>query len=206
MNSTFWKCWNVTNPMYGWKQKLFIWMVLHKQKVYDGDYGWRNNTCSYWETWVCFSKQIIKIETFLNFLTVRIMMFFDWIILYKCQAFDWDFDGTNQAYSCWEVSLHISIKIIINSAFHKFLTISILMQGTKSIFRYWNTSPWVKTIRERPWLETKTCSSAEKWVLKSWKFNTNRSFWHYLNVHITERYDAADNISTKLYVFRVWIF
>ena len=31
--------------------------------------------------------------------------FFNRIILYKCQAFDWDLDGTNQAFSCWEVSV-----------------------------------------------------------------------------------------------------
>ena len=30
--------------------------------------------------------------------------FFNRILFYKSQAFDWDFDGANQADSCWETS------------------------------------------------------------------------------------------------------
>ena len=29
------------------------------------------------------------------------------------------------------------------------------------------------------------------------KINTNQSLWHYLNVDVTKRYDAADNNSEK---------
>ena len=52
-------------------------------------------------------------------------------------------------------------------------------------------------IRLRLRVENFTCIFAEKLVAKSRKFNTNRSFWLYLNVDITERYDAADMISKK---------
>ena len=36
--------------------------------------------------------------------------FFSRIVLYKCQGFDWDLDGTNEADICWEVSDYLSLK------------------------------------------------------------------------------------------------
>ena len=68
-----------------------------------------------------------------------------------------------------------------------------------------NSSKWIKSIRLRPRLEIQTWICAQKWVSTSRKFNTNRAFWHYVNVDITERYDAADIISKNISIFCLWI-
>ena len=99
-----------------------------------------------------------------------------WIILNRCHVCDWDLDWTNQASSCWDLSVWISMRIIITSTSYDFLTIRIPMRGTKSIVVYWNSSPRVGTIWLRSWLDIYICIFAEKWVSKSRNFNTNRSF------------------------------
>ena len=185
------------------------WIVLHKRKLLDGDFGWRNHSCGYWGRWVWSPKQNNKIKDLFNFVAVVIVMenskklVFSRIIVYKCQSFDWDFDfdATNEAHSCRELSVEMSIKIIKNWTFHKLLTFRILMQGRKTILLDWNSSSRVETFRLRHLLEIRSCILAQKWVLRSRKFNNNQSFWRYLNVDVTERYDGTDIMSEKNSIF-----
>ena len=40
--------------------------------------------------------------------------------------------------------------------------------------------------------------------IKEIQFNTSQSFWLYLSIDITKRYDAADNISNKICIVLSW--
>ena len=73
-NRTLWIIWTLKNGTPCQTKKIFPWIVLRKQKLLDKQFGWRNHSCSYWEKWVCLSKQNRNIEHFLVFLTVTNMM------------------------------------------------------------------------------------------------------------------------------------
>ena len=87
--------------------------------------------------------------------------FFNRTILHNFLAFDWDLDGRNQPYSYWLIIIWMLIKIIINSTLCSFMTIRILMQGTKSILLQWNKWPLVENFRLRCTVEIQTCIFAE---------------------------------------------
>ena len=54
-------------------KKIFQLNRPPQRKMFVGDFGWRNQNCSYWEIGVWLSKQR-NFENFLKFLTVRNMM------------------------------------------------------------------------------------------------------------------------------------
>ena len=86
-----------------------------------------------------YRDKLIKLNNFWNFWLSGFWRndqkygCFNRTILHKFPSFDWDFCGRNQGYSCWDVSVWISIKIIISSTFRKFITIRFLMVWKNSI-------------------------------------------------------------------------
>ena len=87
------------------------------------------------------------------------------------------------------------MKIFLNSTFHNFTTFSILSQGTMLVLLQRKNSFQVEGTWLRPRLEIWICVLAEKWAWKSNMFSFNKAFLQFLNVDITERYNAADKLA-----------
>ena len=51
----FWKNWRSRTDQ---NNHFVHWVIFRQRKVSDGDLGWRNFTCSYWEIWICISRHI----------------------------------------------------------------------------------------------------------------------------------------------------
>ena len=128
--------------------------------MFVGESGWRNDNCSCWERGVWLSKQS-NFKSFFNILTVSIMMERSQILVFQpnrplqMSCLRLGSRGANQNYSWRKINVQISIKVSVIITFYNFLTMRILVRGTKSIFCNLNSSPRQETIRLRPWKKNK---------------------------------------------------
>ena len=131
------------------------------RRIFDGYFVWRNHTYIFWKFGFEYRDKSAASNFFFEVSGYR---YYEGGI--KNIGFSIKSSSTNNvrlsmerawwrnnAYSCREMCVEISIKVNINSTFFIFMFIKSVIRGIKSILVLLNSSPRIKSIRLKPGLE-----------------------------------------------------
>ena len=143
--------------MQGRIKMMFIWIFVCKCCVSGGDPNGGSRPCSGWKLGVWISIEIKINSTFWNIWTVTNHLngskqkIFNRIILNKHKVFDKDLGWRNHTYSLWEIWVWLSGHIKSDEQFLNFLTLGIMMEGSRKLVFQSNHPPQMSSFRSGPW-------------------------------------------------------